>query len=134
MEDVIGEPGHLSAGSQQSASIDKNEPFQEPSPEPQVVVSGGRRRGRRKIMKKKTLKDDEGYLGSYTLRICLGYSTANFQYIVTKEEPAWESFSEDEPVARKDRVPASTAPSSGKGKRVGGKPGQGNIMSFFGKK
>ncbi|MCJ1265569.1 hypothetical protein MMC22_005449 [Lobaria immixta] len=115
MEDVIGEPGHLSAGSQQSASIDKNEPFQEPSPEPQVVVSGGRRRGRRKIMKKKTLKDDEGYL-------------------VTKEEPAWESFSEDEPVARKDRAPASNAPSSGKGKRVGGKPGQGNIMSFFGKK
>ena len=35
----------------------------EPSPEPSVTVTGGRRRGRRKIMKKKTIKDEEGYLG-----------------------------------------------------------------------
>ena len=33
------------------------------SPEPSVVVSAGRRRGRRKVMKKKTIKDEEGYLG-----------------------------------------------------------------------
>ena len=37
----------------------------EPSPEPAVTVTGGRRRGRRKIMKKKTIKDEEGYLGLY---------------------------------------------------------------------
>ncbi|KAL8812424.1 MAG: hypothetical protein Q9223_000339 [Gallowayella weberi] len=79
-----------------------------------AAASGGRRRGRRKIMKKKTLKDDEGYL-------------------VTKEEPAWESFSEDEP-APKESTPASTASSMPKGKKATGKPGQGNIMSFFGKK
>lgn len=31
--------------------------------EPYAVASGVRRRGRRRIMKKKTVKDDEGYLG-----------------------------------------------------------------------
>ncbi|MCJ1394909.1 hypothetical protein MMC18_007789 [Xylographa bjoerkii] len=86
--------------------------------EPQDVLSGGRRRGRRKVIKKKTIKDEEGYL-------------------VTKEEAAWESFSEDEPApAPKAKIPTSTASSSaaGKSKKTGGKPGQGNIMSFFGKK
>ena len=54
---------------------------------------------------------------------------------MTKEEPAWESFSEDEPPPQKQKTPASTATSSTeKGKKAGGKPGQGNIMSFFGKK
>ena len=54
---------------------------------------------------------------------------------MTKEEPAWESFSEDEPPPQRQKIPASTATSStGKGKKTGGKPGQGNIMSFFGKK
>ena len=57
--------------------------------------------------------------------------------LVTKEELAWESFSEDEPApSNKLRAPTSTAPSTagGKGKKAGVKPGQGNIMSFFGKK
>ncbi|KAI4277199.1 MAG: hypothetical protein L6R38_005481 [Xanthoria sp. 2 TBL-2021] len=84
-----------------------------PAPAP-AAASGGRRRGRRKVMKKKTIKDEEGYL-------------------VTKEEPGWESFSEDEP-APKEATPVSTAPSNSKGKKTAGKPGQGNIMSFFGKK
>ena len=41
------------------------EPPKEASPEPQsnVTVSDGRRRGRRRVMKKKTVKDAEGYLG-----------------------------------------------------------------------
>ncbi|KFX93789.1 hypothetical protein V490_04678 [Pseudogymnoascus sp. VKM F-3557] len=76
-------------------------------------VSGGRRRGRRRVMKKITTRDEEGYL-------------------VTKEEPSWESFSEDEPVAK---AKASTPSSSGpKAKKPAGKPGQGNIMAFFAKK
>ncbi|MCJ1316115.1 hypothetical protein MMC15_001435 [Xylographa vitiligo] len=86
--------------------------------EPLVVVSGGRRRGRRKVMRKKTMKDEEGYL-------------------VTKEEATWESFSEDEPApAPQAKTPASSGTSSatGKAKKVGGRSGQGNIMSFFGKK
>lgn len=106
----------------------------EASPEPAVTVSGGRRRGRRKVMKKKTIKDEEGYLGLYPSSMATTTECSLVSSIVTKEEPAWESFSEDEP-ATKERTPASTATSSmAKGKKAGGKPGQGNIMSFFGKK
>jgi len=66
-------------------------------------------------MKKKTFKDAEGYL-------------------VTKEEAAWESFSEEEPQPKKAKVAAPLAAvAAGKGKK-GSKPGQGNIMSFFTKK
>ncbi len=54
--------------------------------------------------------------------------------LVTKEEPVWESFSEDEPERHKADTPASTASSVSKGKKGNGKPGQGNIMSFFTKK
>ncbi|KAJ5398101.1 hypothetical protein N7509_006214 [Penicillium cosmopolitanum] len=87
---------------------------QPPPPKPaelkeEVTVQGGRRRGKRQVMKKRTVKDEEGYL-------------------VTREEPSWESFSEDEPAPPKKK-PAVNVP---KGK--GPKAGQGNIMSFFGKK
>ncbi|ODM19489.1 hypothetical protein SI65_04473 [Aspergillus cristatus] len=93
-------------------------PIDEPPPLPkqqelkeEVTVQGGRRRGKRQVMKKKTVKDEEGYL-------------------VTREEPSWESFSEDEPAAPPPKKkPAVNAP---KGKPA--KPGQGSIMSFFGKK
>lgn len=34
------------------------------APELSVATSGGRRRGRRKVMKKKTIKDEEGYLST----------------------------------------------------------------------
>ncbi|KAJ5677950.1 uncharacterized protein N7477_003583 [Penicillium maclennaniae] len=96
------------------------EPAREPTPVEQpppskpvelkeeVTVQGGRRRGKRQVMKKKTVKDEEGYL-------------------VTREEATWESFSEDEPIPKK-----KPAVNVAKGK--GAKPGQGNIMSFFGKK
>ncbi|KAI9724120.1 MAG: hypothetical protein M1812_000839 [Candelaria pacifica] len=83
--------------------------------EPTVTVSGGRRRGKRRVMKKKTVKDDEGYL-------------------VTREEPGWESFSEEEPKPQKPKTPAPTSSASSKAKKSGGKPGQGNLMSFFSKK
>ena len=45
----------------------QTDPQQAPEPEPKetVTIQGGRRRGKRKIMKKKTVKDDEGYLGEY---------------------------------------------------------------------
>ncbi|KAJ5418209.1 uncharacterized protein N7487_001759 [Penicillium crustosum] len=85
-----------------------------PPPKPtelkeEVTVQGGRRRGKRQVMKKKTVKDEEGYL-------------------VTREEATWESFSEDEPVPKKK--PAVNVPKAKAGKAAG----QGNIMSFFGKK
>lgn len=49
--------------SQESESIDAPISQKEASPEPLAAVSGGRRRGRRKVMKRKTIKDDEGFLG-----------------------------------------------------------------------
>ena len=41
----------------------KGEPQEEAPP-----ASRGRRRGRRQVMKRKTVKDEEGYLGIYPLR------------------------------------------------------------------
>lgn len=121
--------------SQESEPIDGASSQKASSPELAVVVTGGRRRGRRRVMKKKMIKDDEGYLGSYLTYAGILYIILTRLPAVTKEEPAWESFSEDEPPPAKDRTPASTASSSmGTAKKAGGKPGQGNIMSFFGKK
>lgn len=51
--------------SQESEPADGPTPQKEISPEYPVVVTGGRRRGRRKVMKKQTIKDEEGYLGMY---------------------------------------------------------------------
>jgi DNA polymerase delta subunit 3 len=94
--------------------------------EENVKTEPKRRRGKRKVMKKKTMKDEDGYL-------------------VTKEEVVWESFSEDEtePKKPKDLFPPSSAKSSSQIKstagKSGGKPassgkGGGGIMNFFGKK
>ncbi|KAF2682124.1 hypothetical protein K458DRAFT_420066 [Lentithecium fluviatile CBS 122367] len=75
-----------------------------------VTIQGGRRRGRRRVMKKKKVKDEDGYL-------------------VTKEEAVWESFSEEDPEPKKAKPVAKPA-STAKGKKAGGK-GQGSIASFF---
>ncbi|THZ02960.1 hypothetical protein D6C92_00265 [Aureobasidium pullulans] len=90
----------------------KSEPQKKEEPEEKVIVAGGRRRGRRRVMKKKTVQDEEGYL-------------------VTREEPGWESFSEEEPEPKKVKV--AVAPPAAKNKKAAPK-GQGNIMSFFSKK
>lgn len=94
----------------EDAPLDKQPEPKQPEKTETVTVSGGRRRGRRRVMKKKTVKDEEGYL-------------------VTKEEPVWESFSEDEPAPKKMKTPVSSL-STAKGKKAG----QGSIMSFFSKK
>lgn len=52
--------------------------------------------------------------------------------LVTREEAAWESFSEDEPAPKKAKP--TPAPAAKGAKKSAAKPGQGNIMSFFGKK
>lgn len=62
MEDTgVGAPQF----SQEPEPADGSNSQRETSPEPSVVVTAGRRRGRRKVMKKKTIKDEEGYLGWY---------------------------------------------------------------------
>ncbi|PHH60835.1 hypothetical protein CDD81_1132 [Ophiocordyceps australis] len=87
--------------------------------EPTEVVascSNGRRRGRRRIMRKKRIQDDQGYL-------------------VTIQEPGWESFSEDDvqPMPKKT-LPTPSTTTDSKTKKAPAKRGQGNIMSFFTKK
>ena len=52
-------------GSQDSEPIDLPKSQASPPPETTVSVSNGRRRGRRKVMKKKMIKDEEGYLGMF---------------------------------------------------------------------
>lgn len=91
------------------------------NPAPTEPSGPQRRRGKRKIMKKRTTKDEDGYL-------------------VTKEEAVWESFSEEEPEPKAAPIKptfgkAQSTPSQGKaGGKAGAKKAGGNIMSFFGKK
>ncbi|KAF2708781.1 hypothetical protein K504DRAFT_288921 [Pleomassaria siparia CBS 279.74] len=94
----------------QDAPLDKA-PSKPTETEPIVTVQGGRRRGRRKVMKKKTIKNEDGYL-------------------VTREEAAWESFSEAEPEPKRPKPAPAKSTSTAKGKKTG-KAGQGSIASFF---
>ncbi|KAK4165185.1 DNA polymerase subunit Cdc27 [Cladorrhinum sp. PSN259] len=110
----------------EKAESPEPEPMEEepPAPEPvteeksEIVEStaNGRKRGKRKVMRKKQVMDDQGYL-------------------VTIQEPGWESFSEDEAPrpATKPKIAAAPAPAA-KGKKGGAQKGQGSIMSFFSKK
>ncbi len=89
-------------------------------------------------MKKKTTYE-EGYLGMFLFLPQSAIFPSMYAYVtptVTREEPAWESFSEDEPVRSKSTAPSSQPPSSDKPKKGAGKAGQGqgNIMSFFGRR
>ena len=55
------------ASDQGQYAAPKNQPadaLEDALTEPQTTVSDGRRRGRRKVLRKKTIKDEEGYLGS----------------------------------------------------------------------
>lgn len=49
--------------SQESLPVNGSTSQKGSSPEPPIVITEGRRRGRRKITKKKTTRDEEGYLG-----------------------------------------------------------------------
>lgn len=91
--------------------------------EPQEIiksVSGGKRRGKRKVKKYATTKDEEGFL-------------------VTKEEEVWESFSEDENISTGTsnvvrNKPTTVNIATKKKNTAQSKPQQKSIMSFFGKK
>jgi DNA polymerase delta subunit 3 len=49
----------------EASQLEQTEAPKPDEPEPTVTVQNGRRRGRRRVMKKKTVKDEEGYLGEY---------------------------------------------------------------------
>ncbi|KAL1879419.1 hypothetical protein VTK73DRAFT_6951 [Phialemonium thermophilum] len=106
----------------QAEEPEKEEEAPEPTKEePTEIISAsgnGRRRGRRRVMKKKQILDDQGYL-------------------VTLQEPGWESFSEDEappPVPKSKPAPPTSGSQTTKPKKSTGKNSQGSIMSFFSKK
>ncbi|KAK3294704.1 DNA polymerase subunit Cdc27 [Chaetomium fimeti] len=112
---------------QEKEETPEEEPMEEeepPAPEPvkeeeaEVVTTSanGRRRGKRRIMRKKQIMDDQGYL-------------------VTIQEPGWESFSEDEaPPPTKPKTTSAAPPAQASKPKKAGPKGQGNIMSFFSKK
>ncbi|KAH7115980.1 DNA polymerase subunit Cdc27 [Dendryphion nanum] len=106
-EDMPDAPAEEEKASQETDGDKAAE--EEPDEVETVTTEGGRRRGRRKVMKKTVRKDADGYL-------------------VTKEEVAWESFSEEEPVPKKLK-PAPKPTNTVKGKK--GAKGQGSIASFF---
>ena len=60
MEEPGDGPSQTSQGSEPIGGLTSQK---EPSPGAPNLVSEERRRGKRKVMKKKTTKDDEGYLG-----------------------------------------------------------------------
>lgn len=111
------------------------EPEKQEAPEPAEVVSStgdGRRRGKRRVMKKKTVMDEQGYLGKL---LHLKFDTQDCILTldtVTVQELGWESFSEDEPAPPPKKKAQPTAQPV-KPKKPAAK-GQGNIMSFFSKK
>jgi DNA polymerase delta subunit 3 len=56
----------------EKAPTPEEEPIEEPAPEPEkeepsevVTISNGRRRGKRRIMRKKQVMDEQGYLGTF---------------------------------------------------------------------
>lgn len=111
------------------------EPEMKEEPEPAEVISStgdGRRRGKRRVMKKKTVMDDQGYLGEFLQLISTFLARILMLDAVTVQEQGWESFSEDEP-APPPKVKTQLASHPAKAKKPAPK-GQGNIMSFFSKK
>lgn len=65
MEDV---PTPAEDSQEVAEPIDAAESQAEEQPKETVTVENGRRRGRRRVMKKKTVKDEEGYLGTLVTR------------------------------------------------------------------
>lgn len=142
----------------------ESEPESEPEPEPEEAAEplppspvkreptevlseakgDGRKRGKRRVTRKKRVKDDQGYLGMFFStagvfqitflspgRLAAVDNPAN-KALVTVEEQVWESFSEEE--AEPPKPVVASGNQSLKQKKPPAKPGQGNIMSFFSKK
>ncbi|KAI0456434.1 DNA polymerase subunit Cdc27 [Xylaria acuta] len=129
-EDEEEEESEEAAKSPEEDPMDEEPPPPEPEPEPEskaeepaevvASASGGRRRGRRRVTRKKQIMDEKGYL-------------------VTIQEPGWESFSEDEappppPKPKQQQQTVKSEPAAKPKKGAAGKAAQGNIMSFFSKK
>ena len=132
MEDMEEDTNQGAIDTPKESEAEDSQGAKQEEPKETMTVENGRRRGRRRVMKKKTVKDDEGYLGK-SFSIVIPFTTyTNIHAIVTREEAAWESFSEDEPAPKKAKP--TPAPAAKGAKKGAAKPGQGSITSFFGKK
>jgi DNA polymerase subunit Cdc27 len=86
-----------------------------------------RKRGKRKVLRKTTKRDEKGYLGIFT-------EINNILILVTKNEYVYESFSEDDDSDAPPKVAkTATNPVPDKKKGKANAAGQKSLMSFFGK-
>ena len=69
----------------QDAPLDKVTPKEPTENEATVTIQGGRRRGRRRVMKKKTVKNEDGYLGGFYY--CLHFNDTNLWQSRRKNPP-----------------------------------------------
>jgi DNA polymerase delta subunit 3 len=63
MEDVEEEATQGAIDTPKESEAEDSQGTKQEEPQETMTVENGRRRGRRRVMKKKTVKDDEGYLG-----------------------------------------------------------------------
>jgi DNA polymerase delta subunit 3 len=69
MEDVEEDTEQGAIDTPKESEAEDSQGTKQEEPKETMTVENGRRRGRRRIMKKKTVKDDEGYLGKFPLKI-----------------------------------------------------------------
>lgn len=97
-----------------------------------------RHRGKRRVMQKKRILDDQGYMGMLNTQQTQRQTRRAYiqNFTVTIQEPGWESFSEDDTLQPpvKKTVIASAPSSSIKSKKSSSKGAQGSITSFFNKR
>lgn len=86
MMDMDDEPMEDASPTPEAEQEDEEEQHDKPAakeePNESVTVENGRRRGRRRVMKKKTVKDEEGYLGKSYCHMLHGYCA----YVVQSRE------------------------------------------------
>jgi DNA polymerase delta subunit 3 len=63
MEDVEEDTDQGAIDTPKESEAEQSQGAKQEEPKETMTVENGRRRGRRRVMKKKTVKDDEGYLG-----------------------------------------------------------------------
>lgn len=63
MEDAEEDASQGAIDTPKESEAEESQATQQEEPKETVTVENGRRRGRRRVMKKKTVKDEEGYLG-----------------------------------------------------------------------
>ena len=121
MEDVASPEENDIKDEETEGAIDK--PAVQPEPESQdtTTVENGRRRGRRRVIKKKTVKDEEGYLGmcvhrrQYDLRLTLRSDKGRSSMgVLLRRRRTRAEENEDAPILRQNIIPERRQAGPGK--------------------